>query len=408
MGGSPRTGRRRSWIVAFSALIVVRVVVVGAVLHAGANYRPGTAYSNDVTRYREIATATGLPYRDFAVEFPPVSLAFIEAISSSRDHMMENIAWASVLLDLLVAGALAYGWGRRTSIAYLVLGSIFLLYPFVYFRLDLLSVALAVWGVALVKRGHDVSGGVSLALAVLAKLWPLALVPFLVVERRPRAMLAFVATGSAVVGAWLAVAGTRGVEQVLSFRHARGWHIESVGGELVRLSAGGPIANSSGALRIGDVSLGVTAALGALLIGVVGWVWWRAAHVQDPGGGLVSGVAPITAIAAFLVCSPLLSPQYVLWILPFAAVCVVAGHRWFGALTALSAVLTMLIAQQYSQLETGAVAFHVLLMIRNGSLVGVVVLGITTLARAHLGERSDQANVERELQVCDVVITASR
>ncbi len=46
-----------------------------------------------------------------------------------------------LLLDFVAAAGVAYGWGRRAAIAYLALGLPLMFPPFIYFRVDLLSVA---------------------------------------------------------------------------------------------------------------------------------------------------------------------------------------------------------------------------------------------------------------------------
>src|SRR5215831_5594764 len=195
--GSPRShpgsitsaavsGRR--FLLVFLLLAAVHVAVVPVALSSDATapskYRilPG-----DARRFHKIASFEGRPYRDFEVEYPPVMVAAIEVIDGgSFRSTTVRLMWSQLVVDLAIAAVVAWGWGRRAGIAYLVLGLPFLLYPFLYLRLDLLSVFLAVLGIALVRRRHQYAGGAALAIACFAKLWPVVLIPVLVVRRHRR------------------------------------------------------------------------------------------------------------------------------------------------------------------------------------------------------------------------------
>ena len=218
----------------------VRIAVVPIALASDATapsrYRilPG-----DARRYYTIASQDGRPYRDFGVEYPPVMVAAIDVIDGgSVRSTTVRLMWSQLVIDLAIAAVVAWSWGRRAGIAYLVIGLPFLVYPFIYLRLDLLSVLLAVLGIALVRRRHQYGGGAVLAIACFAKLWPLVLVPVLIVRRAWRALAAFVGVGVAGTAAWVAWGGIDGPKEVLTFRGAKGWEFESTVGALVR-SVGG-------------------------------------------------------------------------------------------------------------------------------------------------------------------------
>jgi hypothetical protein len=375
--------RGAAWFVAaLVALVGIRVVALAVVLDKPASYAVGTAYSNDAENYHRIASHAGVPYRDFAVEFPPITLGLLEVINGHTVHdTMQHLAWVSLVCELLAAAALAFGWGRRAALVYLVLGLPLLLRPFVYFRIDLFSVMLAAWACALVKRRRDLAGGGVLAVAVFAKLWPLALVPALVVQRRWRAFAATAITGGIGAALWVAQSGTLGIEQVVTFRNARGWHIESVPGELVRLLSGSSLYLDAGAVRTGHMTALERLALAALLAGLTALVWWRVWRSPRKGEGVTWGAGALTAVAVFMVCSPLLSPQYLVWLLPFAAVCWITGDRVLALLAGGAATLTMLLTQQYAALESGAASAHAVLLARNAILVVIIVVGLRALSR---------------------------
>ncbi|MEZ5144013.1 MAG: hypothetical protein R2726_16060 [Acidimicrobiales bacterium] len=182
------------WIIA--ALVAVRVVSLVAVLLSGQEL-PHSILGGDARRYGEIVTAQGTPYADFEVEYPPVALALIH-LTYAPDHLAQliRLGISQLAIDLGCAALLGWAFGRRAALAYLVLGLPFLFFPYIWLRIDMLSVLLAVLGVALVHKGRWRTGAAVLAVAVFAKLWPVALAPLFVVERRWKALWAWASPAS--------------------------------------------------------------------------------------------------------------------------------------------------------------------------------------------------------------------
>lgn len=364
-----------------AVLIAIRVLAVDAVLDDPAAYKRGTAYSYDANNYHHIAEKQGTPHVDFELEFPPVTYAYVKAINGATTaDTMHTLAWSSLAFDFLAALALVYAWGRRAGAVYLVAGTPLLLYPFFYWRVDFLVVALAAWALALLKRRHQVAGGVTLAVAAFAKFWPLALAPVFLVRNAKRGFIAFFATAAVGGIGWLAYAGTAGPEQVITFRGATGWQIESVVGGIYRAITGSPVFRQSGAARTGVAPMWASALLGLLMVTLVAWMWWRVANARDVDDTLIDGVVPLTAVTTFMVCSPLLSPQYMVWLLPFAAVSWVLGARRIAALAGIAIVGTMLLVRDYQGFKHGDTVPTAILLARNGVLLLLVVEGVRMVA----------------------------
>ncbi len=369
----------RRLLVVVCALVVLRAVVLLAALPTDDSRRI-SAYFTDGARYHAIASAEGTPYRDFEVEHPPVAVAFLELVDGGDTRgTLRSLGLASFALDLLTLGAVVYGFGRRAGLAYLVLSTPFLFLPFIYFRVDLLVVALTLWGMALLKRGADTAGGGLLAVSVFAKLWPLAVLPLVVVAEKRRATISAAVVGFAGAAGWFLLGGISGFEQVITFRGARGFQIESVVGGVSRLFSGAFPRQESGALRTGDPPFVVTLALGAVMVAGVAWVWWRVHRRGVPSDRLLYGIAPLTAVTIFMVCSPLLSPQYLVWLVPFGAIAWVYGERTMTALVGLSVVVTMLLTQVYGPLNDAHAIGHAVLAARNALLLAIVVVGVLRL-----------------------------
>ena len=371
--GSPdRTApARASWdALAIGANIAIRVVIVVVTL-SSLWARP--LIDSDVQRFSALSVAAGTPYRDYPVEYAPVELGVIRVIGSSDARATAaRLIVVCFLLDLLAFAGMWSGWGRRIAITYLWLGVPLLILR--YLRLWYLPVALSVWAFALLRKGRPNLAGVAAALAMFAKLWPFALVPAFLAEARRRS-LAFVLAG--VVGAvgWLLLGGIGGIRQVLTFRSATGWEIESTVGVLVWLFGGGEPRWEAGAVRVGS-SAGLTWVPAVVLVILLGAIWWKALRSRED----LLGVPSLVAVCALLACSPVLSLQYVGWLTPWAAIASRDSSRtpiaaaW--TIVVLTAGVTVALFQYADSLEGLGAA---MLLVRNGLCL---FLPVWFLARA--------------------------
>ena len=316
---------------------------------------------SDVRRFSALSVAAGTPYADHAVEYAPVELGVIRLIGSSDTRATgTRLVVVCFLLDLLAFAGMWRGWGRRIAISYLWLGVPLLVLW--YLRLWYLPVALSVWAFALVRKGRPNVAGAVAALAVFAKLWPIALAPAFFAEARRRSF-AFVLAG--VVGGigWLLLGGIGGVRQVLTFRSATGWEVESTVGSIVWLFGGGEPRLEAGAVRVGS-SEGLTWVPAVVLVVLLAAVWWKALRSRRED---LLGVPSLVAVCALLACSPVFSLQYVGWLTPWAAIAardlrrIPIASAW--AIVVLTAGVTVALWQHADSLgELGAV----MLLARNG------------------------------------------
>lgn len=365
-----------------AALVAIRIVMVPVALAGSATHVSGSLMTGDAGRYHQIANASGTPYRDFEVEFPPVTLAAIHAIDGGNLRATTvRLMWSQVTLDLAIAALVAWGWGRRASLAYLLIGLPFALYPFLYLRLDLVCVALVVAGLAAVRRRHERTGGILIALACFAKIWPLALVPVFLIRRSYRALTSFAITAVVGIIAWMLWAGPDALRQVATFRGARGWEIESSIGAVIHLAGNTPVEYERGAFRIGTVPGAATVALSVTAIALVVTIWIVAARQPPRQTTATDATASLAAITAVLLTATIISPQYVSWLLPFAAIAAAYGKRILAALTAAVVALTVVGATQFFQLVAGDPFPAVLLLARNACLWALLIASLSQLAR---------------------------
>ena len=368
---------RQDWGRVARRLALLALLVVGITAHAeeflislhqfesGPPVKP-TTY---VSRFTEIAAAEGRPYRDFPVEYPPVSLAAIEFVAGTNaNETGAHLVWFIFLCDLATVAALAYGWGQRTAVAYLFLTAPLL--GFLYTTIDLISVALAVGAVALVVRGRDRLGGVTLAAAILAKVWPLVLLPVMVLERKRRALVWSVTTLSLGTFAWVWWGGASGPLQVATQRHSPGWEYESLVGSVL-WALGGNFVTINDSSRLGFAPGWAKAVLlGAAVAGIAA-VWYRASR-REPRE---LGFPMVAAVSILMLSAPLLSPPYMIWLAPWAAIAWTerTGYvRWLLASLMLVGGLMLLATSAFAEVALWSV--KALVLLRNLLLVAVPVV----------------------------------
>ena len=90
--------------------------------------------------------------------------------------------------------------------------------------------------------------------------------------------------------------------------------------------------------------------------------------------------ARLAAVGAVLVLAPVLSPQYLVWLLPFAAV--LAADAVVLALAAAASVLTAAVAHAYDDFVAGSPWWQWAVVTRNAVLVALVAVAFARLAAA--------------------------
>jgi hypothetical protein len=322
--------------------------------------------SDGVARYAEISSRAGIPYRDFEVEFAPADVLVIEA-AASLDIVTtyRRIVALMLVVDLACAATIAYGWGSRATAVYLLLTTPILL--IIYLGTDLIWVMLATLAFALIDRGHERAGGSTLALAMLGKVWPIVLVPLLVVTRRRQALGAFSFVGLLGVALWVIVGGTDAPRQVLTFRGAHGWEFESLIGALVWIIGRRPTALDRGAPRVGAISPTDR----VVLLGVVAAGLWFAGRRARTWKGDIAGVPALASVAILLCVSPVFSLEYAAWLIPWAAIAATEdpGATYALAVAAVEAA-TGLLAILYVGFAAESLS-KVLLVLRNGLCLAI-------------------------------------
>ena len=309
-----------------------------------------------VARYVRIAPIDA-PWVSEPVEFPPLGVAVIEPLAwvTGRGNVLAVHMIIQGMLLLMLWAVVWFGWGVR-GLRRLLFWTLPML-PILMLRIDAMSLLLVAAALVLVKRDRPVATGVAIAAGVLAKVWPGVLVLTLV-RRQWKAAVAGVAATALGTLVWMAFTTADAPLQVLGFRGAKGWHMESVAGTVVRLVDGGTPDLEQGAWRFGDASWVLTLVLGVLAVAIVLWACGR---ITEPARQL------LVALPVVLIASPLLSVQYAAWLaLPLA----LAETHWDEKVTGWFVVASSFgILWYLGDAVDGAGAGYWLLLLRNALLV---------------------------------------
>ena len=387
--------------------IVIRVVAVAVLVAGPFTDQPSELSGWDAERFQEIADRTSPAWAGEPVEYPPGSVAVFDLLAGA-DVVATNraIVVFSALAELIGVVALKRFFGARAAKAFLILG--LPLVPMGLLRLDMAVTALAIGAAAaLLGRANQQTGSTgsgSMLFATLTvvgaaiKIWPaLLLVGALGLRRRAAAALAIVLGGLVGLG-WLATtgAGLEPLDQVLSLRGATGWHVESLPGALVSLFSDDEARLELNAFRIGAISDGLVLFGRILAVAVMvglGAVSARGANESSSPTRRLALVM-IGAVSALLVTAPLLSPQFLLWLTPWAALLLADRHSKSDSksesqltvgLVALAVTLTGVTLTAFGPANLTQAVPALLLTVRNLALAFLPVACLAQL-RSELGE----------------------
>jgi hypothetical protein len=266
-------------------------------------------------------------------------------------------------------------------------------------QFDLVPTAALAGGLALIARARAGSGMAWLGAGVMTKAFPLVAGPpalaWLWSARGRAAALRGLAALAAVVAVVTAVAvavSFDGVVDAARYQLDRPAQVESsqasvlaaaaaIGGETLTLApARGSVALAMESGGVGSVfALATLATLAAFAM----LAWRTGVAVDDPGasrrGLLLAALGSVATLVAF---GRVLSPQYMIWLVPLLALAVSWRHWWLAGALATAFALTLAeFPGRYAALVAGDPGALALVGARNVALVTVVVLSLARLLR---------------------------
>jgi hypothetical protein len=307
-----------------------------------------------------------VPYRDFQLEYPPGALPMfaLPGLVSHGGHdqdvrpgfrrTFETLMWMCGALALLamaytlrfVGGAL---WAPLlfAALAPLALGTVILS------RFDLWPAALAAGGIAALVGGRFRLGHVLLGIGAAAKFYPGVLLPLAVAYtwklrgRREALVCLGLAVGVfAVVFVPFLVVAPHGLWHSLQVQLERPLQVESLGSAFLLVAHnvfGFDLAGETGhgSQNVAGGAAHLLAVLSSVVqAGVLVWIWWTFARGPATAAGLVRACA--AAVCAFVAFGKVLSPQFLIWLIP--VVPLVRGRRglWAAGLLLAALLLTQI------------------------------------------------------------------
>ncbi|MFE4534087.1 glycosyltransferase 87 family protein [Streptomyces scopuliridis] len=366
---------------------------------------PGPDVTGDVAViyhgwYEVLKTGT-YPLDDVTWQYPPAA-----ALAIVSPAVLPFLGYASaffvlaLLCDALAFGLLLYA-GRRTgrSIrgAWVWVVGVPLLGPTAYARYDLMVTAVAVAALLAGVRRPRLLGALA-GFGALLKVWPVLL---LVGTPRGRATRRSWATAAAVAALLVVVCSLAmpGALAFLTFQRDRGTEIESLGALVFQVARhygwnGSVLLNYGSVEFVGPYVALVSNAALALTVLAFGWLLvWRLRAREFSAGTPYD--AAFAAVLLFTTTSRVISPQYMLWLVGLAAVCLTlrASRMALPArlVVAATGVTLLEFPLLFSHVVAGDPLGILLLAVRNGLLVAATLTACVRLWRDTVsGPRRDR------------------
>ncbi|GAA2912141.1 glycosyltransferase 87 family protein [Streptomyces mexicanus] len=391
-----RTSPRHRLLVLTAAWLLTRGVMLWLLAHNTLRLLGRGAVAREVWKLYHhwylVLSQGAFPAHDTLWQYPPGAAMVLlsPALLPGLTYFQAFVA-LTVVADAVIALALARAGTRPgrslRGAAYWVAG-LPLLQHIPLARYDLQVTAFAVLSLLALRRSSRACGALA-ALGALVKVWPVLVLLGTPRGRTTRSAWTWAALTAAAAGLLLALL----FRNPLSFvrqQGGRGVQIESFGGTVLAFAtrAGWPgtVRYQYGALEFTGPYVSTVAHL-ALLLSVAAFgllLWWRVrARRWTPA---TPYDAALTAVLLFTVTSRVISPQYMVWLLGLAAVCLTSRHTTQRPVAALIALASLVSAIAYPSLYPQVAgctwAGCALMLTRNGLLAAAAVVSFVRLRRS--------------------------
>jgi hypothetical protein len=291
------------------------------------------------------------PYRDFLLEYPPLAilpfvlpqLASFDNLLDYGDYLLVFLGESAVFTTLIALLTERVASCRRTQLGSVVALSIYVLLvaisaPLLPWRYDLFPALLTQLAFVSVLANRSTVAGFWMGLAIAAKIYPVVLVPifsaYYVAGRQYRELAILLVATLAVIGLIfipfiLNIPGE--LLSFVSYHKLRGLQIESLPagiislGHLLGLTKVSTVINYGAAHLVSPLADSVLKWLPFVCVLTLGVVWAscllrfqeeRAITGQISFESLVAYTT--AALLTFMATNKVFSPQYIVWLLPFA------------------------------------------------------------------------------------------
>jgi Glycosyltransferase family 87 len=340
-----------------------------------------------------------LPYRDQQIEYPPLSIPVLIApayIDDSTQGFVDGFMWEMLAFDLAVVvliGLVLPGDPRRVlsaigiytvgvvTLSGVVLDRSLIDYgPLALDRFDLVPTFFVLAAVLARDRGRSATWSGLLSVGVAIKAFPLFLYPALLRgERNLRRVIVAGAIPLLLCAAAVIVMGDE-FGSAISYHSQRALQVESLAASPYEVAHVLGASSIDSAVGHGGWEIrapgGTAARWISVVIGAAGYLWlvWAGWRSRATNFELVT--AMLTVLVVF---APVLSPQFLFWVLPVSACAYGLGKENLVLLAAV--LLTQIELQNYDGVHTLSGSFVWPVVARNALLLVYLALVAAPILR---------------------------
>jgi uncharacterized membrane protein len=345
--------------------------------------------------YAHEMTSGRLPYRDFYDEYPVLAQPLFFLVRILPGPFVTSFKWVMAIcgaaaLVLLVELLVAVGAPLvRIAVAACVAGfSPLLVGPVLLNTYDLFPALLTAGALLALLRGRRRSTYVLLALAVAAKVYPVVLLPLVLVDawelrgrEEAKRALGWFAGVLVLVHLPFAILGPGGLRFSYWLQLKRGLEVESLaGGVLLVLDRLGlhsvTLRDEAPGSRdaVGSLPSALAVVSSLLLVTAVLYVAWL--YLRGRRDTVLAAAAAVTAFVAF---NKVLSPQYTAWLVPLVPAAGVAASAVLVVVLALTHAEFNRFAESHGSIEHWGRVLSWWILVRDVALVGLFALLVLRL-----------------------------
>jgi glycosyl transferase family 87 len=362
---------------------------------------------NDFAPQAKAIRGGDLPYRDQQIEYPPLSVPVLIApiyIDNSKQGFVDGFMWEMLAFDLAIIVLIALGLPGDTRRVLSALGiytvgvvtlsgvvldeSLIDSGPLILDRFDVVPALFVLAAILARDRGRSATWSVLLSIGVAVKAFPLFLYPALLRgERNLRRVIVAGAIPLVLCAAAVIVIGDE-FGSAITYHTQRSLQVESLAAspyEVAHVLGASGITSGAGHGGFEIRAPGDTAARWiSVVIGAAVYLWLVWAGWRSSASNLQLATALLTVLVIF---APVLSPQFLLWLLPVSACAYGLGKE--NAVLLVAILFTQIGLQHYDGVDALTGSFVWPVAARNVYLLVYLVLVAGPILRA--GQRPAEA-----------------